>query len=120
MGADVVGAGTSEIVINGVKQEDLHPIEYNTIPDRIEAGTFMSMVAGTKGKAVIRNVYPAHLTFFRVLSVPICKMETLQRLYWRPAGCPRWWRTCFGTLSGRCRAETLGGFLCSGRGLSWS
>ncbi len=64
MGADVVGAGTSEIVINGVKQEDLHPIEYNTIPDRIEAGTFMSMVAGTKGKAVIRNVYPAHLTFF--------------------------------------------------------
>ena len=64
MGADIVGAGTSEIVINGVKQEDLHPIEYTTIPDRIEAGTFMSMVAGTKGKAVIRNVYPAHLTFF--------------------------------------------------------
>ena len=64
MGADIVGAGTSEIVINGVKQEDLHPIEYTTIPDRIEAGTFMSMVAGTKGKAIIRNVYPAHLTFF--------------------------------------------------------
>ena len=64
MGADIVGAGTSEIVINGVKQEDLHPIEYTTIPDRIEAGTFMSMVAGTKGKAIIRNVNPAHLTFF--------------------------------------------------------
>ncbi len=64
MGADVTGAGTSEIVINGVKQEDLHPIEYTTIPDRIEAGTFMSMVAATKGKAIIRNIYPAHLTFF--------------------------------------------------------
>ncbi len=64
MGADVVGAGTSEIVINGVKQEDLHPIEYTTIPDRIEAGTFMSAVVGTRGKAIIRNVYPAHLTFF--------------------------------------------------------
>lgn len=64
MGADVVGAGTSEIVINGVRQEDLHPIEYTTIPDRIEAGTFMSAIAGTKGKAIIRNVYPAHLTFF--------------------------------------------------------
>ena len=37
MGADVNGAGTSEIVINGVKQENLHPIEYTTIPDRIEA-----------------------------------------------------------------------------------
>ena len=64
MGADVVGAGTSEIVINGVKQEDLHPIEYTTIPDRIEAGTFMSAVVATKGKAVIKNVFPAHLTFF--------------------------------------------------------
>ena len=64
MGADVVGAGTSEIVINGVKQDDLHAIEYTTIPDRIEAGTFMSAVVGTKGKAIIRNIYPAHLTFF--------------------------------------------------------
>lgn len=64
MGADVNGAGTSEIVINGVKQDDLHPIEYTTIPDRIEAGTFMSAIIATRGKAVIKNVFPAHLTFF--------------------------------------------------------
>lgn len=64
MGADVSGAGTSEIVINGVKQEDLHPIEYTTIPDRIEAGTYMTAIVATKGKAIIRNVFPAHLTFF--------------------------------------------------------
>ena len=64
MGADVNGAGTSEIVINGVKQEDLHPIEYTTIPDRIEAGTYMTAIIATKGKGIIRNVYPAHLTFF--------------------------------------------------------
>ena len=64
MGADVIGAGTSEIVINGVKQEKLHPIEYTTIPDRIEAGTFMTAIIATKGKAIIRNVFPAHLTFF--------------------------------------------------------
>ena len=64
MGADVNGAGTSEIVINGVKQDDLHPIEYTTIPDRIEAGTFMSAIIATKGKAIIKNVFPAHLTFF--------------------------------------------------------
>ena len=64
MGADITGAGTSEIVINGVKQENLHPIEYTTIPDRIEAGTFMAAIIATKGKAVIRNVFPAHLTFF--------------------------------------------------------
>lgn len=64
IGADISGAGTSEIVINGVKIEDLHPAEYTTIPDRIEAGTFMAAVVATKGKAIIRNIYPAHLTFF--------------------------------------------------------
>ena len=64
LGADISGAGTSEIVINGVKLENLHPAEYTTIPDRIEAGTFMAAVVATRGKALIRNVYPAHLTFF--------------------------------------------------------
>ena len=64
LGADISGAGTSEIVINGVKPESLHPAEYTTIPDRIEAGTFMAAVVATRGKALIKNVYPAHLTFF--------------------------------------------------------
>ncbi len=64
MGADVNGAGTSEIIINGVRQDNLHPIEYTTIPDRIEAGTFMTAIIATRGKAIIKNVFPAHLTFF--------------------------------------------------------
>ena len=64
MGADINGAGTSEIVINGVKQDDLHAIEYTTIPDRIEAGTFMSAIIATRGKALIKGIYPAHLTFY--------------------------------------------------------
>lgn len=64
IGADIVGAGTSEITINGVKLEQLHSVEYTTIPDRIEAGTFMSAIVGTRGKAVIREIFPAHLTFF--------------------------------------------------------
>lgn len=64
MGADVNGAGTSEIVINGVRQEKLHSIEYTTIPDRIEAGTFMTAIIATRGKAIIKEVFPAHLTFF--------------------------------------------------------
>ena len=64
IGADISGAGTSEILINGVKAENLHSAEYTTIPDRIEAGTFMAAVVATKGKAIIKNVYPAHLTFF--------------------------------------------------------
>ena len=64
MGADVSGAGTSEIVINGVKQEDLHPIEYTTIPDRIEAGTYMAAIIATQGKGIIKNILPSHLTFY--------------------------------------------------------
>ena len=64
LGADVSGAGTSEIVINGVKPEQLHAIEYTTIPDRIEAGTYMSAFIATRGKGIIKNVFPAHLTFF--------------------------------------------------------
>lgn len=64
MGADVSGAGTSEIVINGVDINDLRPIEYTTIPDRIEAGTYMAAIIATKGKGIIRNVYPNHLTFY--------------------------------------------------------
>ena len=64
MGADISGAGTSEVIINGVKPEDIHAIEYTTIPDRIEAGTYMTAVVATKGKAIIRNVFPGHLTFF--------------------------------------------------------
>ncbi len=64
MGADITGAGTSEIVINGVKQESLKPIEYTTIPDRIEAGTYMAAFIATKGKGIVRNIFPNHLTFY--------------------------------------------------------
>ena len=64
MGANIEGAGTSEITVRGVKQDDLHGVEYTTIPDRIEAGTFMSAIIASRGKGVIRNVYPNHLTIF--------------------------------------------------------
>ncbi len=64
MGADVSGAGTSEIVINGVKQSDLHGVEYTTIPDRIEAGTYITAFIATKGKGIIKNIFPGHLTFY--------------------------------------------------------
>jgi len=62
MGADVNGAGTSEIIINGVKQKDLKAVTYTTIPDRIEAGTYIAAIAATKGKAIIKNIFPNHLS----------------------------------------------------------
>ena len=58
-GADIRGAGTSIIKINGV--ESLHGCEYSIIPDMIEAGTFMVAAAATGGNLYIDNVIPKHL-----------------------------------------------------------
>ena len=62
IGGDVSGAGTSEIVINGVKPKNLHSTTYTTMPDRIEAGTYMAAAVATKGHVIIKNVFPNHLS----------------------------------------------------------
>lgn len=59
MGANIKGAGTDVIRVQGV--EKLHGTEYSIIPDQIEAGTFMCMAVATKGDVVIKNVIPKHL-----------------------------------------------------------
>ena len=59
MGAKIEGAGTRRIIIEGVKE--LHGVEHDIIPDRIEAGTFL--VAGAIcGKGItIKRVTPEHV-----------------------------------------------------------
>lgn len=59
MGADVRGAGTDTIKVNGV--EKLHGGTYSIIPDQIEAGTYMMAVAATGGEVKINNIIPKHL-----------------------------------------------------------
>ena len=59
MGANIKGAGTDTIRIDGVRK--LHKTEYSIIPDQIEAGTFMCMAAATRGNLLIKNVIPKHL-----------------------------------------------------------
>jgi UDP-N-acetylglucosamine 1-carboxyvinyltransferase len=59
MGANVQGAGTSRIVIEGV--EELAPVEWTVMPDRIEAGTFMMASAASGGDVAIKNAVPGHL-----------------------------------------------------------
>ena len=59
MGADVKGAGTDVIRINGV--EHMHGCEYMVIPDQIEAGTYMLAAAATNGDVIIENIIPKHL-----------------------------------------------------------
>ena len=59
MGANIRGAGTDVIRIQGVSK--LHGTEYSVIPDQIEAGTFMFAAATTKGDILVKNVIPKHL-----------------------------------------------------------
>ncbi|MBO6092262.1 MAG: UDP-N-acetylglucosamine 1-carboxyvinyltransferase [Oscillospiraceae bacterium] len=59
MGADIRGAGTDTIKINGV--ESLHGGFYSIIPDQIEAGTFMVAAAASGGEILVKNVIPKHL-----------------------------------------------------------
>ena len=59
MGADIRGAGTDTVKVNGV--EKLHGGSYTIIPDQIEAGTYMVAAAATGGEVLIRNVIPKHL-----------------------------------------------------------
>lgn len=59
MGADIRGAGTDVIKVRGV--DYLHGVTYATIPDQIEAGTYMVAAAATKGDVVVANVIPKHL-----------------------------------------------------------
>ena len=59
MGADVRGAGTDTIKVNGV--DKLHGGRYAIIPDQIEAGTYMVAAAATGGEVLVKNVIPRHL-----------------------------------------------------------
>ncbi len=59
MGADIEGEGTDTILIRGVKE--LNGTIHSVIPDRIEAGTFMTAAAITNGDIILENVNEEHL-----------------------------------------------------------
>jgi UDP-N-acetylglucosamine 1-carboxyvinyltransferase len=60
MGASIGGAGTSTITVEGV--EELKPVTYTTVPDRIVAGTWAIGAVMTQGDVVIERAVAAHLT----------------------------------------------------------
>ena len=53
MGARITGIGSPRLIIEGVKQ--LQPVEFEVIPDRIEAGTFMAAAAITASELRLKN-----------------------------------------------------------------
>lgn len=60
MGADIRGAGTDVIKINGVKKLSGNST-YSIVPDQIEAGTFMIAAVASKGDILIKNCITKHL-----------------------------------------------------------
>lgn len=67
MGAKIDGIGTNQLEIEGV--DELKPVNETTIPDRIEAATFLIAAAMTRGKVELTNTNPYHL------SAVIAKLE---------------------------------------------
>lgn len=59
MGANIRGAGTDVIKVQGVST--LRGGSYAVIPDQIEAGTYMAAAAATGGKVLVKNVIPKHM-----------------------------------------------------------
>ncbi|RPH38159.1 UDP-N-acetylglucosamine 1-carboxyvinyltransferase [bacterium] len=74
MGAKIDGIGTNRLEIQGV--DELHATDVETIPDRIETGTFLVAVAMTGGKVTLRHIEPEH---FSALSAKLedvgCRLE---------------------------------------------
>ncbi|WP_432986406.1 UDP-N-acetylglucosamine 1-carboxyvinyltransferase [Dactylosporangium sp. CA-233914] len=59
MGADIQGAGTSRLTIQGVTE--LRPVEHRTVGDRIVAGTWAFAAAMTRGDVTVHGIDPACL-----------------------------------------------------------
>ncbi|MBD3286674.1 UDP-N-acetylglucosamine 1-carboxyvinyltransferase [candidate division WOR-3 bacterium] len=59
MGAKIAGYGTPEITIQGVKR--LSGVEFENMPDRIEAGTYAVAATITRGRIILRNAPSAHM-----------------------------------------------------------
>ena len=59
MGADISGAGTSTITINGV--DKLSPTNHEVIGDRIVAGTWAYAAVMTQGDITVSGIAPRHL-----------------------------------------------------------
>ena len=60
MGANIMGAGTDRIRIQGVKELKKNET-YSVVPDQIEAGTFMLAAVATRGDILVKNCITKHL-----------------------------------------------------------
>ena len=85
-GAEIRGAGTDTVKINGVKH--LKSIQHSVIPDRIEAGTFMVAAALTRGDILLTNVMADHVkpvtAKLKEANIQVDELETGIRVRYEP------------------------------------
>lgn len=75
MGAKVDGAGTSTIEVHGVPH--LAPATHTTVPDRLEAGTYLVAGAMSRGMVTVTDCRPEHLRMeLSKLAATGCHIET--------------------------------------------
>ena len=61
MGADIGGIGSSRLVINGVERGSLVAAGHRTVPDRIQAATYLAAVAVAGGELDVLEARPEHM-----------------------------------------------------------
>ncbi len=62
MGAEISGVGTSTLVVDGVEPGSLRAVSHHTVPDRIQAATYVAAVAVAGGQLDIAGARPEHMT----------------------------------------------------------
>jgi UDP-N-acetylglucosamine 1-carboxyvinyltransferase len=61
MGADIEGIGTSRLVVHGVEPGTLRATRHDTVPDRIQAATYLAAAAVTGGELFLRGARADHM-----------------------------------------------------------
>ena len=61
MGADITGIGTSRLVVDGVERGSLKAADHRTVPDRIQAATYLAAVAVAGGELDVVEARPEHM-----------------------------------------------------------
>jgi UDP-N-acetylglucosamine 1-carboxyvinyltransferase len=64
MGANILGAGTSTLTIEGVERDALAGVTHTVVPDRIEAATYLAAVAVAGGEITVAGARPDHMDNF--------------------------------------------------------
>ena len=62
MGANISGVGTSTLIIDGVERDALRAVRHHTVPDRIQAATYLAATAVSNGELDVVGIRPDDMT----------------------------------------------------------